>query len=97
VPAEPPTDFRGSAEQRTLLRPIRQATRATKLSEFFPPAQPRNAVTELEFEDDASLHLNPDEVNEVDGVSDYEEGEEVDSCDEESYEEESEEEDEYDK
>ena len=173
------TDFRGrGAEQRTLLRPVRQATRETKLSEFFPSAQPRNVVTELEFEDDgedsvvelnraessdddclrpgedvdfflpdpdvvevtradmhraeegvvdaptleaaepseseedreirrataifeaelASLHLNPDEVNEVDGVcdSDYEEGEEVESFDEESYEEESEEEDEYD-
>ena len=154
-------------------------TRATKLSEFFPSAQPRNVVTELQFEDDgedsvvelnraessdddclrpgedvdvflpdpdvveftwadmhraeegvvdepptleaaepseseedreirrataifeaelASLHLNPDEVNEVDGVcdSDYEEGEEVESCDEESYVEESEEEDEFD-
>jgi hypothetical protein len=37
------------------------------------------AIFEAEL---ASLHLNPDEVNEVDGVcdSDYEEGEEVESC-----------------
>ena len=40
------------AKQRTLLRPLCQAMRTTKLSEFFPPAPPRNVVTELQFEDD---------------------------------------------